>query len=107
MAVEVLIKRKFVKEKAELIAPLMVKLRSLARGQEGYISSESLRCIDPPCDDEYLVRSTWRSDEDWKRWLSSDERVVIQKQIDDISGEPTEYRVYEPLVGGIIPQLNP
>ncbi len=106
MAVQVLIKRKFPKEKAELIAPLMVKLRSLARAQPGYISSESLQCIDPPCDDEYLVRSTWQSDDDWKKWLNSDERVAIQKQINTISGEKTEYRVYEPLVGGIIPQLN-
>lgn len=107
MAVEVLIKRKFVKEKAEQIAPLMVKLRSLARAQPGYLSSESLKCIDPTCDDEYLVRSTWQSDDDWKKWLNSDERGAIQKQIDDISGETTEYRVYEPLVGGIIPQLKP
>lgn len=106
MAVQVLIKRKFVKEKAELIAPLMVKLRSLARAQPGYISSESLQCIDPPRDDEYLVRSTWQSDNDWKKWLNSDERVEIQKQIDTIAGEKTEYRIYEPMVGGIIPQLN-
>jgi heme-degrading monooxygenase HmoA len=107
MAVEVLIKRKFIKEKAALIAPLMVKLRSLARSQPGYISSESLKCLDPPCDDEYLVRSTWVSDDDWKKWLNSDERSVIQKKIDNISGEKTEYRVYEPLVGGIIPQMTP
>jgi len=107
MAVEVLIKRKFVKEKAKLIAPLMIKLRSLARSQPGYISSESLQCLDPPCDDEYLIRSTWQSTEDWKKWLGSDERNAIQKQIDTISGEKTEYRIYEPLVDGIIPRLNP
>ncbi len=106
MAVQVLIKRKFIKEKAAIIASLMVKLRSGARAQPGYISSESLQCINPPCDDEYLVRSTWQSDDDWKKWLNSDERVTIQKQIDDISGEKTEYRVYEPLVGGIIPKLK-
>ena len=101
MAVEVLIRRKFVKEHAEKLAPLMVQLRSLARAQPGYISSESLKCIDPPGDYDYLIRSTWNSVEDWKRWLQSEERNRIQRKIDNISGVSTEYRIYEPLVGGI------
>ncbi|MFW9998473.1 MAG: antibiotic biosynthesis monooxygenase family protein [Candidatus Odinarchaeota archaeon] len=103
MAVQVLIRRKFIKEKAEEVAPLMVALRSLARAQPGYISSESLRCIDPECDDEYLIRSTWHCHEDWKRWLGSDKRKAIQARIDAIAGVKTEYRVYEVLVGGIFP----
>ena len=104
MAVQVLIKRKFIKEKAAEVATLMVKLRSIARGKPGYISSESLKCIDPPRDDEYLIRSTWRSAEDWKEWLNSEERGAIQRKIDSITGEKTEYRIYETLVGGIIPK---
>ena len=106
MAVQVLIKRKFVKEKAEEVATLMVKLRSLARAQPGYMSSESLKCIDPPHDDEYLIRSTWQSVEDWKEWINSEERSAIQRQIDLITQEKTEYRIYEPLVGGISPKKN-
>ncbi len=106
MAVEVLIKLKFVKEKAAEVAPLMVKLRSIARGKPGYISSESLKCIDPPHEDEYLIRSSWQSDEDWKKWLNSEERGAIQRKIDSITGEKTEYRVYEPLVGGIFPKMS-
>lgn len=101
MAVQVLIRRKFVKEKAAEIAPLMIKLRSMARSQPGYMSSESLKCIDPDCDDEYVIRSTWHCHEDWKRWLNSDERMAVQAKIDAISGVKTEYRVYEVLVGGI------
>ena len=104
MSVQVLIRRKFVKEKANQIAPLMVKLRSLAHMQPGYISSESLKCLDPPCEDEYLIRATWQSDEDWKRWLHSEERVAIQQKIDALTKEKTEYRVYESLVGGIFPK---
>jgi len=105
MGVEVLIRRKVIKSKAEQIAPLMVALRSLARGQTGYISSESLKCIDPPIEDEYLVRSTWQSLEDWQHWRNSDERQAIQKKIDEITDVETEYRVYEPLVGGIHPKF--
>ena len=106
MAVQVLIKRRFVKEKSVELAPLIVKLRSLATMQPGYISGETLKCIDPPDETEYLVRSTWRSIEDWKKWLQSAERTAIQKQIDATLNQKTEYRVYESLVGGIIPKLD-
>jgi len=106
MAVQVVIRRKFVKEKVSEVAPLMVKLRSFARAQPGYISSETLKCLDPPCEDEHLVRATWQSFEDWKRWLHSEERIAIQQQIDAITGETTEYRVYESLIGGIIPEQS-
>ena len=104
MAIEVLIRRRFVKEKEAALAPLVVRLRSLALAQPGYISGETLRCIDPTGEDEYLVRSTWRSAEDWKTWLHSNERKAIQNEIDSNTGEKTEYRMYEPLVGGIIPK---
>ncbi len=38
MAVEVLIRRKYVAERAERVSPFMVKLRSLAASQPGYIA---------------------------------------------------------------------
>ncbi len=104
MAVQVLIRRKVVDSKIKEVATLMVALRSLARAQSGYMSSESLRCIDPPGDDEYLIRSTWESIDQWQTWLQSEERTEIQQKIDDITGEKTEYRVYEALVGGIFPK---
>ena len=104
MAVQVLIRRKIVKNKIKEVATLMVELRSIARAQPGYISSESLRCIDPPGDEEYLIRSTWQSGEDWKRWLHSKERMAIQQKIDAITQQKTEYNVYESLVGGIFPK---
>ncbi len=104
MAIEVLIRRRFIKEKEAALAPLIVRLRSLALAQPGYISGETLQCIDPEDEDEFLVRSTWRSVEDWKTWLHSKERTAIQSDIDTITGEKTEYRLYEPLVSGIIPK---
>lgn len=103
MAIEVLIRRRFVKEKEAALAPLVVRLRSLALAEPGYISGETLKCIDPAGEEEYLVRSTWRSVEDWQAWLHSETRTAIQKEIDAITGEATEYRIYEPLVGGIMP----
>ncbi|WP_319406726.1 antibiotic biosynthesis monooxygenase [uncultured Desulfosarcina sp.] len=106
MAIEVLIGRRFVKEKEAALAPLVVRLRSLALAQPGYISGETLKCIDPPGEDEYLVRSTWRSVEEWRTWLHSGARTAIQKKIDAITGEATKYRIYEPLVGGIMPEYT-
>jgi len=106
MAIEVLIRRRFVKEKEGALAPLVVRLRSLALAEPGYISGETLKCIDPAGEEEYLVRSTWRSVEDWRAWLHSETRTAIQKEIDAITGEATEYRIYEPLVGGIMPTYS-
>jgi heme-degrading monooxygenase HmoA len=106
MAIEVFIRRKFIKEKADELAPLIVKLRSMATMQPGYISGETLKCIEPPDETDYLVISTWQSVEYWKKWLLSKERSIIQEKIDTITKEKTEYRIYEPLVGGIMPKIN-
>ena len=105
MAISVMIQRTFGdKEKAVKLAPLIVKLRSLATIQPGYITGKTFRCLD--CPGEYLVVSTWNSLDDWNRWLQSEQRMALQKQVDDLLGEKTQYRIYEPLVGGIIPQFQ-
>jgi len=105
MAISVMIQRTFSdKEKAAKLAPLIVEIRSLATIQPGYITGRTLRCLD--CPGEYLVISTWNSLDDWNRWLKSEQRMALQKQVDDLLGEKTQYRVYEPLVGGIIPQFQ-
>jgi heme-degrading monooxygenase HmoA len=102
MTISVMIQRKFSdEEKAAKLAPLIVKLRSLATIQPGYITGKTFRCLD--CPGEYLVLSTWHSLDDWKRWLHSDERITLQKEVDKLLGEKTQYRIYEPLVGGIVP----
>jgi heme-degrading monooxygenase HmoA len=105
MAISVIIQRKFKDEKiAANLAPLIVKLRSLATIQPGYLTGKTFRCLD--CPGEYLVISTWNSIDDWNRWLNSEQRSTIQKQVDNLLGEKTQYRFYEPLVGGIIPEFK-
>ena len=104
MAVSVLIRRTFNKpEIADRLAPLIVKLRSLATMQPGYITGQTFRCLD--CPGEYLVISTWNSLDDWNRWLNSDERRALQDQVDALLGGKAEFRLYEPLVGGIISKV--
>jgi heme-degrading monooxygenase HmoA len=105
MAITIMIQREFKDaEKATHLAPLIVKMRSLATIQPGYITGQTFRCLD--CPGEYLVISSWNSIEDWNRWLNSEQRTNIQKQIDELLDEETEYRIYEPLVGGIVPKLK-
>lgn len=101
MAIEVIIQRTFKdKAQAEKLVPLILKLRSLATVQPGYITGQTLRCLD--CSDEYMVISTWNSMADWNTWFSTPERQGLQGQIDALLGEKTQYRFYEPLVGGIM-----
>ena len=105
MAISVMIQRTFSgKEKSDKLAPLIVKLRSLATIQPGYITGRTFRCLD--CPGEYLVISTWNSLDDWNRWLQSEQRMALQKQVDDLLGEITQYRIYESQVGGISPQFQ-
>lgn len=105
MAICVTIRRKVVdKEISEKLAPLIVQLRSRASAQPGYVTDQAFSCLD--CDGEYLVVSTWNSMEDWENWKNSSERENIQQQIDQLTGEETEYRFYEPIVGGILPQFK-
>jgi heme-degrading monooxygenase HmoA len=92
MAVKILITRSIGQEVAPVIRPLIVELRAHAMKQTGYISGETLKCIDRP--GEYLVISTWQSVADWNKWLASQERKILEDKIDSITGKTTEYATY-------------
>jgi len=92
MAVKILIKRSIGPEVAPVIRPLIVELRAHAMKQPGYISGETLKCIDRP--GEYLVISTWQSLDEWHKWLNSQERKILENKIDSITGKATEYNAY-------------
>ncbi|MEJ2476888.1 MAG: antibiotic biosynthesis monooxygenase [Desulfobacterales bacterium] len=92
MAVKIIIKRIVPQNKAEVLKPLLQKLRSQAMQQPGYISGETYKRIDRP--GESLVVSTWKSMEDWRKWVMSDERRGTQEKIDDLLGEKSEFEIY-------------
>ena len=102
MAVTVVIQRT-VKNRgmAEKLAALIVQLRSRAAAQPGFLTSQTFSCLD--CEGEYLIISSWNTIKDWNRWMNSQERSVLQKQVDELLGESTRYRYYEPVIGGIPP----
>ena len=95
MPVEVIIKRKFQINHPEDLIPLLTELRTRAKAQSGYISSQTLRSLVNP--EEYLVVSKWETADDWKKWFHSKERRDIQGQVDSLIGEKTFYEIFEPV----------
>jgi heme-degrading monooxygenase HmoA len=104
MTVSIMIKRIVKDETMALqLAPFIVQLRSRAASQPGFLTSQTFSCLD--CEGEYLVISAWNTLEDWNKWMNSEERLAIQKNVDELLGEKTVYRFYEPVVGGIAPRF--
>lgn len=92
MSVKIFIKRKVQQENVLELTVLLKRLRTLTLDQNGYVSGETLGRIDK--NDECMVISTWRSVEDWNRWVNDPKRIEVQTKIDDILGEETEYAMY-------------
>ncbi|CAB1071815.1 hypothetical protein D1AOALGA4SA_1358 [Olavius algarvensis Delta 1 endosymbiont] len=98
MSIEVMIKRKIMQgPQARKLVPLILQLRALATFQPGYISGKTLYNVENP--EDCLVVSEWQSLELWYSWMKSEKRAEIQRKIDDITGEETEYSIYAPMVG--------
>jgi heme-degrading monooxygenase HmoA len=92
MTVKIFIKRKVQSESVIELTLLLKQLRALTLEQPGYISGETLGRIDRK--DECMVISTWRSVEDWNKWVNDPKRNEVQTQIDSILGQETEYAMY-------------
>ncbi|NOQ21018.1 MAG: antibiotic biosynthesis monooxygenase [Desulfobacterales bacterium] len=92
MTVKIVIKRKVSKDREKELLPLIKELRILTTRQNGYISGETLKRIDQP--GETVVVSTWKTVEDWNRWVNSQERAALQNKIDILLGQETKYEIY-------------
>ena len=92
MSIKVLITRTVPLDKARDMLNLFREMRSLATGQDGYISGETLKSSDRP--DVYLVISTWESADDWENWLKNKERQEIQGKIDALLGGKTASEMF-------------
>ena len=92
MAVKIIIMRTVSPEEYTAIGPYLTKLHALAKQQEGYISGESLSNIDNP--DEKIVISSWRSKEDWERFISDPEVDAAHQAVDDLIAKKTLHQIY-------------
>jgi heme-degrading monooxygenase HmoA len=97
MSIEVMIKRKIKQgPQARKLVPLILQLRALAAYQPGFISGRTLFKVENP--EDCLVVSEWQTLEDWYGWQKSRKRTEIQEKIDALTGEPTAYTIYAPMV---------
>jgi heme-degrading monooxygenase HmoA len=94
MPVHVVIKRKFKMNQPEKLFPLLSELNSLAKIQQGYISTETLQSTEN--NEDYLVISKWETEENWDTWHKRKERREIQGRIDSLIGERTFYEIFKP-----------
>lgn len=92
MTVKIFIKRKAAGDTTVELTMLLRELRTLALGQPGYISGETLTRLDKQ--DECIVIGTWQSLEDWNNWVNNPKRIAVQTAIDKLLGEETEYALY-------------
>ena len=92
MAVKIIIRRRVPRDREARLVPLLIELRSKATTQPGYISGETLRNVGDS--EDFIVISTWQSEEAWRSWESSMERGEVQERIDDLLEGKTEYGVY-------------
>ncbi len=92
MAVRIIIDRKVKKGKESDFAKLLRELRLKAVPSKGYISGETLRALDDP--HNYIVITTWKSIDDWKKWEKSLERKKTQNKIEKLMARPTKTKIY-------------
>lgn len=91
--IKVHIRRSVTDDKHDDLLALITQLRATIAGHPGYLSSETLKRVDPP--GEILVVSKWQSLFYWRQWYASQARTQIQERIDDLLASPTHYDIYE------------
>jgi len=93
MSVKMLIKRKFKEEALKNASAMLIKARTNAMGNEGYISTETLVSYDDP--QSVLIISMWQSKEDWDRYKDSSERKEHEDKYLGLFEGSTEYELFK------------
>jgi len=92
MTVKILIKRKFKGGNFSKVSEMLIKARTNALGNNGYISSETLRNCDNQ--NEILVVAMWEKKADWDRYKDSAARKELEAKFAEILDGPTVYAAY-------------
>jgi heme oxygenase (mycobilin-producing) len=91
--IKVLLERRVKKRNfAKLVANLH-DLRSAALRQPGYVTGETLVKGTDPID--VLVISTWISEDHWKAWTTSEERIELEDIVNALIDGDVKTNVYE------------
>lgn len=92
MSVKILIRRKFKKEALNDASAMLIKARTNAMGNKGYISTETLVNYDDP--QSILIISMWQSKEDWDLYRQSDARKEHEEKYARLFEGSTEYEIF-------------
>ncbi len=93
MSVKILIKRKFKKEALKNASAMLIKARTNAMGNQGYISTETLVSYEDP--QSVLIISMWQDKEDWDRYMDSSKRKEHEDKYSGLFQGSTEYHLYK------------
>jgi len=93
MIVKVIIKREVTPGMEHDFFEHLKKLRSHAMQQEGYISGETLLCVENT--NKVLIISKWASLTYWNHWKQASKRQKIDNAMNRLQQSPA---VYEPYV---------
>ncbi len=92
MTVKIFIKRKLKDGNFPKVSEMLIKARTNALGNEGYISSETLRGCDNP--NEILVVAMWEKKADWETYKNSPSRQELETKFAELLDGPTVYAAY-------------
>ena len=92
MSVKILIRRKFKKDALNDASAMLIKARTNAMGNKGYISTETLVNYHDP--QSILIISMWQSKEDWDHYRESDARKEHEEKFSRLFEGSTEYEIF-------------
>jgi antibiotic biosynthesis monooxygenase (ABM) superfamily enzyme len=92
MTAKIIIKRKVPEPNKTEILPLIIKLRSLATTQPGYIHGETLVNADNL--EEWVVISTWKDLDAWRDWRISTQRAELNDKLEALLENKSECDAY-------------
>jgi heme-degrading monooxygenase HmoA len=95
MSVKVLITREFKEDRIKDANQYLMKLRSMATVQAGYVSGQTLISSVNP--NRVVVVSTWISEKRWADWQADEKRKEFSKKMEELLKGPEQSEVF--LVG--------
>ncbi len=93
MAVKILIKRTLKNGNLQKASEMLIRARTNAMEEPGYISSETLKGCENP--NEIVVISMWETKEDWDRYKEKSSRKEIDDEFSKLLDGPALYASYD------------
>jgi antibiotic biosynthesis monooxygenase (ABM) superfamily enzyme len=90
--IKVFLKRRVKPENYRTMILFLLDMRSAALHQPGYIMGETLVKGSDPM--ELLTVGTWISEEHWKAWSTSPERIALESMVDPLMEDEIETTIY-------------